>query len=348
MSPHTDTVLRAFPSRIAELGFSAQLPPGWISHPLPDEVPDFSSPTTFFPLAIVTAPHAAMVFAFSARPAYEDGTLFDWAQYLVRENGLQVRAMGVQGVGAMQAFAGEAVQDSDLGPMVVRFAFCEDGGRLLNLTFTAPEQLDPAVRGFWFKMIESFALETPKGMTAALQPAPEPLRREPEPEPDMGSQATEPVHTRKPSSKSRRLAAIAASRGGSEPPGDTPGEPPVFLREDEREGFREPDEGSAPSPEWRKEAAELEMIGEIEAAERVILNNVQHLGAYASVAEMHRRRAVRLRDEGDTAGSQAAAKKAEHWIYSYAAGATSGGEGAALSLQRDEFLELLKGLLPEE
>ena len=47
---------RTFPSRIAELGFTANLPAGWIAHELPAEQPDFSNPTQFFPLAIVTAP----------------------------------------------------------------------------------------------------------------------------------------------------------------------------------------------------------------------------------------------------------------------------------------------------
>lgn len=324
MSSQPSTVSRAFPSRIADLGFTAELPADWIAHALPDEAPDFTNPTTFFPLAIVTAPHAAMVFAFSARPAYEDGTLFDWAQYLARENGLHVRAMGIQSVGAMQAFAGEAIEESDIGLMVVRFAFCEDGGRLLNLTFTAPEQLDSAVRGFWFKIVESFALETPKGMTVALQPAPEPTKQEPEPEPEPASAppAAEPERKRKPSSKARRLAAMATMGNATPLPDEVPA--------------------------WWEETIALEMNGAVDAAEKAILDSVNHLGAYASVAEMYRLRAVRLRDEGDIAGSQAAAKKSKEWIYSYAAGATSGGEGAALSLQRDEFLELLKGLLPEE
>ena len=47
-------------------------------------------------------------------------------------------------VAGVSAVIGEAVQQSDIGPMIVRFAFFEDGGRLLNLTFTAPELLaDP-------------------------------------------------------------------------------------------------------------------------------------------------------------------------------------------------------------
>ena len=154
---------RTFPARIAELGFTAQLPADWISHELPNEDMDFSNPTNLVPLAIVTAPHAAIVFAFAARPAYEDGTLNDWATYLLNHNQLQPRAVGSDVVAGVAAVVGEAVQPSDLGPMVVRFAFLEDGGRLINLTFTAPELLADSVRAAWFAMLQSFTLETPKG-----------------------------------------------------------------------------------------------------------------------------------------------------------------------------------------
>ena len=163
MNPHLKLSPRSFPTRVAELGFSTQLPTDWISHDLPPEDVDFSNPTTFLPLAIVTAPHAAMVFAFAARPAYDDGTLHDWAQYHLNHNQLQPRAIGSETIAGAAGIAGEAVQGSDLGPMVVRFAFLEDGDRLLNLTLTAPELLADTVRDAWFAMLQSFTLETPRG-----------------------------------------------------------------------------------------------------------------------------------------------------------------------------------------
>jgi hypothetical protein len=163
MNPNLKLASRTFPARIAELGFTAQLPADWISHELPNADADFSNPTNLVPLAIVTAPHAAIVFAFAARPAYDDGTLEDWATYLLNHNQLQPRAVGRDVVAGVAAVIGEAVQPSDLGPMVVRFAFLEDGGRLVNLTFTAPELLADSVRDAWFAMLQSFTLETPKG-----------------------------------------------------------------------------------------------------------------------------------------------------------------------------------------
>jgi hypothetical protein len=163
MNPNLKLAPRTFPARVADLGFTANLPTDWINHELPKEEVDFSNPTLFMPLAIVTAPHAAIVFAFAARPAYDDGTLHDWAWYHLNHNQLQPRAVGRDVIAGVAAVSGEAVQQSDLGPMVVRFAFLEDGNRLINLMLTAPEIFADSVRDAWFGMLKSFALETPRG-----------------------------------------------------------------------------------------------------------------------------------------------------------------------------------------
>lgn len=173
MTPsHDDTPpLRRFPSRIAQLGFATSLPADWISHPLPDEQPDFSDPSRLVPLAAVTAPHAAIVWAAAARPAYGDGTLSDWARYLVAQHGLSLRALGEGRLGSLAALVGEAAQDSEVGPLRVFFAFAEDGGRLINLTLTAPELLAGAVTSVWFGSLASFVLDEPHGATVPLWPS---------------------------------------------------------------------------------------------------------------------------------------------------------------------------------
>jgi hypothetical protein len=171
MNPADDTLpLRHFSPRIAQLGFAVGLPADWISHPLPDEQPDFSDPSRLVPLAAVTAPHAAIVWAAAARPAYGDGTLNDWARYLVAQHGLTLRAFGEGRIGNSPALVGEAVQDSEVGPLRVRFAFAEDGGRLINLTLTAPEMLADAVASIWFGGLASFVLDEPHGTTVPLWP----------------------------------------------------------------------------------------------------------------------------------------------------------------------------------
>jgi len=165
------TTPRHFPSRIADLGFTVSLPEDWIAHDLPDEQPDFSGPALLFPLAIVTARNAAMAFCAAARPAYEDGTLHDWMWFLLRHNGLTPRAVGPGEASGHPAMIGEAAQDGDLGPMTVRFALLEDGGRMVQFSLTAPDEFDDLARRVWFAALESFKLESPRGTSVALQPA---------------------------------------------------------------------------------------------------------------------------------------------------------------------------------
>ncbi|HSW07977.1 hypothetical protein [Aquabacterium sp.] len=179
--------VRHFPSRVASLGFAMRLPVDWVSHELPADTPDFEDPTRLVPLAAVTAPHAAIVWAVAARPAYGDGTLSDWAHYLLAQHGLDPRSFGESRLGLLPALVGEAEQPSDLGPLRVRFAFAEDGGRLINLSLTAPVLLADAVQGLWASATESFTLEEPAGPTVALWPAvQEPPQQHIVPDLDLG------------------------------------------------------------------------------------------------------------------------------------------------------------------
>ena len=63
MSSNLQLAPKTFPSRIADLGFTAQLPIDWISHNLPSEDVDFSNPTTLVPLALVCV--AIALYSFS-------------------------------------------------------------------------------------------------------------------------------------------------------------------------------------------------------------------------------------------------------------------------------------------
>ncbi|MEO8068285.1 MAG: hypothetical protein ABI599_11385 [Flavobacteriales bacterium] len=490
-----DLSLRKFTDRVAELGFSAQIPVDWIAHELPPEEPDFSNPTSFFPLALVTAPHAAIVFAFAARPAYDDGTLHDWAWYNLNNNQLTARAIGPARIAGVTAMMGEATQPSELGTMVVRFAFLEDGGRLINLTLTAPELLADAVREAWFAMIGSFALETPKGSRFTEEtatPAPPPAV-----DPDIEAhkfaseapEPPEPVAEKDPTFADFAFAGTAASldpeakvnanlrdkgiglvpkviatddatkvatlAGGAilahfnVPYGwyviddgkrtlvlDPKDEVQISLntmategrdydellneleaqvRKDYPEpecmrfaygkiealGVRniavggqaieqyhmlfphrtdemvlrarvttsperrtaacnlaelilnscsfEPERREAPAsvpapkdlPAWWNKAVALEQQDRLEEAEQVIRDGVPHLAFAHATADMYRLRMLRLKSAGDAPGALAAFKKSSHFIFFYASMATSGGEGTALSEERDEFREQL-------
>lgn len=516
---------RHFPSRIADLGFTADLPADWISHELPVEEVDFSDPTSFVPLAVVTAPHAAIVFAFAARPAHAEGTLHDWTWYHLNTQPLQTRAVGRDVVAGVAAVSGEAAQDSELGPMVVRFAFLEDGDRLVQMSLTAPELFADNVREAWFALLRSFTLATPRGSRFAIEPhgdhlptapiaepwleasppatprrtmlldaetgepllpmteVPDPLAPDAAPKLRIGdfaldadSIALDDDHATNvrlrdrgiglvPNiaglSDSERRATLAAgailaefdvpygwhviddgrrvlvfepsgriqihldllprqgrdnaamldaieaqmradypapvflrlSEGGIDAIGArhiADGEQPleqvhmlhafrdetmvlrarvtatpeqatnacnlaefvlascVFAPEPEDEACAaEPASGSEPEPApstddgrpaWWHEAQALEATDDLEAAEQHIRTHCPHIGFACATADLYRLRMQRLQAAGDAAGADDAHRRSSEFIHHYASLATSGGEGAALSMERDAFL----------
>lgn len=99
--------------------------------------------------------------------------------------------------------------------------------------------------------------------------------------------------------------------------------------------------GEAELPEWAQQARALEAQGRMEEAEQAMREGCPQLGVLISIAEMYRRRMQRLAGAGDPAGAAAARERAIHFAQQYASGATSGGEGAALSRERDRFIEEL-------
>jgi len=99
---------------------------------------------------------------------------------------------------------------------------------------------------------------------------------------------------------------------------------------------------------WWQEAQELEAQGKFAEAERTILDAVPDLHAAMMVAELYSRRMQRLKSAGDESGAGEAFGNAEHWIYFFASQATSGGEGLALSRERDAFLRELVSALGDD
>lgn len=166
---------REFPARAADLGFALDLPADWPSHALPDETPDFQDPTRLLALAAVTAPHAAIVLAAAARPAYDSGTVSDWTHYLLSQHGITPQTLGEGRLGTLPAIVGQGTTPSELGEMVTRFAFAEDGGRLINLSLTAPALFADVVHAVWQAALSSFSLRAPRGCTVPLVPAVQPV-----------------------------------------------------------------------------------------------------------------------------------------------------------------------------
>lgn len=157
-----------FPSRVAALGFGLKLPSDWNTEWLPDEDPDFGDAGYLMPLASVSARTAAVSLTVSARPAYEEGAVSDWAWELLEQQSLPRPALHEHRLGDLPALVGESVGYSATGLVHLRFAFAEDGQRLIRVMLRAPYMLADAVDALWFSALDSFALDDPFGPTVTL------------------------------------------------------------------------------------------------------------------------------------------------------------------------------------
>jgi hypothetical protein len=97
-------------------------------------------------------------------------------------------------------------------------------------------------------------------------------------------------------------------------------------------------------PAWWQKAILLEAENRLDEAEAMIRDGCPYLAFAYPTADLYRQRMVRLQATGDRAGALAAFQKSRGFIYFYASSATSGGEGTALSAERDEFYAQLVAL----
>jgi hypothetical protein len=92
---------------------------------------------------------------------------------------------------------------------------------------------------------------------------------------------------------------------------------------------------------WWREARNTAGPDRQEDVEKSMRAEIQHIGVAASIAEMYAQRMRAFQAEGNEPRAIAAFKLADEWMSTYASWATSGGEGAALSRERDEFHDAL-------
>lgn len=88
---------------------------------------------------------------------------------------------------------------------------------------------------------------------------------------------------------------------------------------------------------WKRAAQSTEGPDRLEAIEEEMRRSIDHIGVAASIAEMYAQRMRAFQRAGNEPRAIAAFKLAVQWMATYAGWATSGGEGAALSYERDQF-----------
>ncbi len=90
-------------------------------------------------------------------------------------------------------------------------------------------------------------------------------------------------------------------------------------------------------PAWWREARNTEGPDRLEDVEQAMRRATDHIGVAGSIAEMYAQRMRAFQHAGNEPRAAAAFRLAVDWMGTYAGWATSGGEGAALSDERDRF-----------
>jgi hypothetical protein len=104
-----------------------------------------------------------------------------------------------------------------------------------------------------------------------------------------------------------------------------------------------PQRNSAPMNKtaWARAAQSTDGPDRLEEVEKEMLAAIDHIGVAASIAEIYAERMRAFQRAGNEPRAIAAFKLAVDWMANYASSATSGGEGAALSYERDQFRQAL-------
>lgn len=89
--------------------------------------------------------------------------------------------------------------------------------------------------------------------------------------------------------------------------------------------------------EWSRLAQSMDGPDRLETMEEEMRQAFPHIGAAASIAEMYAQRMRVFQRAGNEPRAIAAFTLAVDWMGTYAGWATSGGEGEALSYERDQF-----------
>lgn len=155
-----------------ELAFSYSKPLDWQSIAIPHEEPNFDDPKYFLPVAVATAMYGIGVFSVGVRPAFEDGTVREWLEWICGEDNIMIEDLREVSVGQMRGYIFDARQATGVATMVMRNLYVEDGGRLYAVCAMAAEQIFDSMQFILAEMTESFRLAEAHGPTVKLAPAP--------------------------------------------------------------------------------------------------------------------------------------------------------------------------------
>lgn len=164
---------KTFTNRLANLDFTMKMPVGFVEAPMPSEDYDFDKPHVSAPLMLTASPVAMALIAVAGRPAYSDGTVREWFEFLCKHFGITLLSIGPAYVGGLRknhpAIIATGLQVQDDTELVMSFVAFEDGGRFVTAHAMCPRELEPSYMSTLEACIHSVELLHHKGPTVRLE-----------------------------------------------------------------------------------------------------------------------------------------------------------------------------------
>lgn len=133
-------------------------PSDWADGDIPAQQTDFSDPQTFQTLGGCQSVYGYGAFVIGARPAWTEGSMFDFAEGMLKGSGLEVDPLFDHQIDGCRALRAEGRQEFDGVALITRFQFVEGDGVYFVNVGTIPEELAqhfaPALDG----MFASFSI----------------------------------------------------------------------------------------------------------------------------------------------------------------------------------------------
>lgn len=159
------------PPALADLGFSIEIPDGFIHADIPQTDVNFDNPTESAPLGLFSSQVALALIAVAARPAYETGSVLQWVKYLCDHFGIDIKsfkAATTTGAHKHPAILAECEQEQNGEQLRLALVAFEDGTRFVTAHAMCPVELWPSYGAQLTAAVQSLSLASPKGPTHDL------------------------------------------------------------------------------------------------------------------------------------------------------------------------------------
>lgn len=160
--PHTVTI----PPALADLGFTIEVPDGFLQPEIQHENVDFDDPSLSAPLALFSSQVALALITVAARPAYATGSVLQWTKYLCDHFGIDItsfKAGTTTGDHKHPAIIADATQEQNGQMLRMTVVAFEDGARLVTAHAMCPAELWQSYGSQMTAAVKSISLTAPRG-----------------------------------------------------------------------------------------------------------------------------------------------------------------------------------------